>query len=74
MKIFDVYETGECDVDIVSERTAEREKRSLTPDAIDTRNRYEVLEETEDLSQTSVVLGRNGPKQRRTRSADRKKD
>ena len=63
-----------CEVDIVSERTTDRQKRSLTPDAIDTRNRYEVLEETEDLSQTSVVLGRIGPKLRRTRSADRKKD
>ena len=65
---------GACEVDIVSERTIERQKCSLTPDAIDTRNRYEVLEETEDLSQTSVVLGRNWPKLRRIRSADRKKD
>ena len=51
-----------CDVDIVCERTAERQKHSLTPDAIDTRNRYEVLEETEDLSQTSVVFRKNWAK------------
>ena len=63
-----------CEVDIESERTVERQRRSLTPDAIDTQNRYEVLEETEDISQVSGVLGRNGPKLRRTRFSDRKKD
>ena len=35
---------GTCEVDIVSERTVERQKGRLIPDAIDTQNKYEVLE------------------------------
>ena len=59
----------------VTEKTNEsRQKRSLTPDGVDTENKFEILDEMDDLSQCSIVLGRGGPKLRRTRSADRNKD
>ena len=45
-------EEGKHRVENGPEKTVERLKQSLTPDSIGTQNRYEMLEEIQDISQS----------------------